>query len=233
MNGQLTNGQIALLILRGCCCLMLPVIAFLFLRKKGGKAYPVLIGIITLILLSMPRGLIRALLVPLADGFLAQFLLADVIGACFEECGRFFAMKHLMPNHDRFPDALCYGIGHGGAELWATGISQFGILTKCLDGTATEGMLAQGGWDAAEIILGSPFPLVFHMMMSVIVLLAANRENCRKYLLLAIVLHILANFIETFFGSIADILFTAGICYLTYRLYQNQMQTDHNTEVSI
>ena len=229
----MTSAQKTLLILRGVSVMAIPVLAFLFLRKKGGRGYPTVIGIVTLILLMMPRGLIRALLVPQADGFLAQFILSDAIGACFEECGRFIAFKYALPNHDRFPDALCYGVGHGGVELWVTGINQFGILAKCLDGTATEGMLAQGGWDAAEIILGSPFALIFHMMMSVLVLLAANRENCRKYLLLAIVLHILANFIETFFGNIADILFTAGICYLTYRLYQNQMQTDHNTEVSI
>ena len=217
----LTTGQTALFLFRAVWCFALPIVALLWLHKRhDGRVCPAFVGIAAMLLLMMPRGLVRSLLVPHADGFAAQFLLSDLIGACFEECGRFLAMKYMLQNYDRFPDALSYGIGHGGVEAFATGFSQIGLLMKALEGTANETVYVQGLLDAADIFVGELSGCVFHMMLSVLVLLSVHRAGCRKYLPLAIGLHVCANIARYWFGTVADMLFTAGLCYLTYRLYQ-------------
>lgn len=217
----LTTGQTALFILRAVWCFALPVAVLLWLHKRhDGRVYPAFVGVAAMLLLMLPRGLVRSLLVPQAEGFAAQFLLSDLIGACFEECGRFLAMQYMLRSYDRFPDALSYGLGHGGAEAFATGFSQIGLLMKALDGTAGEAVCTQGLPDAADIFAGEAVGIVFHMMLSVLVLLSVHRAGCRKYLPMAIGLHVCANIARYWFGTIADCIFTAGICYLTYRLYQ-------------
>lgn len=178
----LTSSQISAFFMRGLLTAALPFVFFIYLHKKhGGRLYPVFVGAAALILLSMPRGLMRSIAIQSSDSFFIKFLIADIIGAAFEECGRFAAMRLAMPNHDRTVDALCYGIGHGGVETFATAAHQFGFWMLCrqYNGMSVEQdsqiaaqlqvLSAQSTFIVAEMAFNETFGLIFHIAMSVLI----------------------------------------------------------------
>ncbi|CAB3758974.1 YhfC family intramembrane metalloprotease [Paraburkholderia solisilvae] len=121
----------------------LPIVLYLRLRKPlGFDRRPAIVGIGVFALFAMliERGLNDLLLRanPTLAGWLNQptvFVIAGVlsIGIC-QEVGRFLAMRWLVKRpsskalaatpagEPREPHALAYGLGHGGAELWFTGV---------------------------------------------------------------------------------------------------------------
>lgn len=227
-----TSAQITAFFLRGLFAAAVPFIAFAYLRKKhGGRFYPVLIGAVSLMLLSLPRAVVRSIAVAGSDSFLTKFIAADLIGAVFEECGRYIAMKHAMPNHDTAADALCYGIGHGGVETFSTAFHQFGFWILCSQNNGrmleAESPLAvqlrtlstQGALEVVDLLFAMPCAMVFQLALSALIFTAVHNAGCRKYIPIAIGIHVLGNL---FFSTVLSVLFTAGVCYYVYRVRRDK-----------
>lgn len=229
----LTSSQISAFFMRGLITAALPFVIFLYLHKRhGAKLYPFFVGAAALILISMPRALTRSIATQGSDSFFVKFLIADIIGAAFEECGRYIAMKHAMPNHDRTVDALCYGAGHGGVEALSTAANQFSFWMLCMQyngvSSAQNPLIAerlqvlagQSTWIVAEMAVNETAGLVFHMAMSVLIAEAVHYDGCRKYIPIAIGIHALFNVLGLAFGIFANVLVVA-LCWFVYRRKQN------------
>lgn len=227
-----TSAQLAAFFLRGLSTAAVPFLTFAYLRKKhGGRVYPLLIGAVTMILLAVPRALMRSIATQGQDSFLAKFLIADVIGAIFEECGRYLAMTHAMPNHDTPTDALCYGIGHGGVEILSTAANQFGFWMLCTQNNGRmleagsqlaeqmQTLSAQGALEVVDILFAMPCAVAFQLAMSVLIFTAVHNEGCRRYIPIAIGIHVLNNLL---FSTVLSVLFTAAVCYYVYRVRKDK-----------
>lgn len=227
-----TSAQITAFFLRGLITAATPFLMFAYLRKKhGGRLYPVLIGAVAMILLAVPRALVRSIAIQGQESFLARFLIADIIGAIFEECARYIAMTHAMPHHDTPTDALCYGLGHGGVELFSTAANQFSFWMLCaqnngrmLDAESAlavqlQTLSAQGALEVVDILFAMPCAMVFQLALSALIFTAVRNEGCRKYIPIAIGIHALGNL---FFSTVLSVLFTAAVCYYVYRVRRDK-----------
>ena len=115
---EFTSGQLCLFCLRVLLVAALPFAAFFYLKRRhGGRFFPVLVGTVTVLLILVPRGMMRSTFVRGADSVTAKWLTVWVIGAAFEECGRYIALRFALQNYITRTDALCCGIGHGAAEV--------------------------------------------------------------------------------------------------------------------
>lgn len=147
----------------------------------------------------------NALLMALYGGLMAGF---------FEECGRFIAMKVLLKKkHNDTHNALMYGVGHGGVEMFILlvfgmvnnviysimlNLGQTKILLEPLDSVNRN--ILQSAFNT--LVATSPcvflissieriLAIIGQIALSVIVWFAVVKEN-RKYLLLvAILLHLI------------------------------------------
>lgn len=218
---EFTSGQLFLFVLRGLFAAALPFAAYFYLKHRHfGRPLPVFTGIITVMLILVPRELFRNVLVQGAETLTGKWLTVWLIGAVFEECGRYVAMKHAIPGYDTRTDALCYGIGHGGTEVIMSAKAQFVLLADALGQRGTQEHLAalagQGVLTAAEILLGNAANLTFHMAMSVLIARAVHYEDCKKLLPIAVLIHLLADFTIFCFGTAADVMLTAVLCIFVY-----------------
>lgn len=212
--------------LRGLLTAAIPFAVFFYLRKRqGGRAMPVLAGAVTVMLILIPRALLRSILVQGAETLTGKWLTVWLIGAACEELGRYLTMRHAIPQYDSVTDALCYGIGHGGTEVIMTARNQFVLLADALHGNGSaehlNALMHQGFLTAADIILGSAANLAFHMALSVLIARAVHYENCKKLIPIAVFIHMLMNFTDFCFGTAAGILLTVLLCIIV-RLHGKQ-----------
>ncbi len=233
------TAQIIALALRCILDIFLPFAAFYYLHKKhGGRWYPLLVGITATILLVVPRALLRNMFVPSGGGFLLQFFISALINALCEEMARYLAMRHAMPQHTGLMDGICYGLGHGGMEslvlsqypldyLWMQ-IRHRQYGTEHFTAGKTDEQLAAvmeklqicdslDVFASMEASIASICAFANHIAWSVLVLTAVRFAGCRKFLYLAIGLHILSHFGTIFLGILGTLVITFGICWMTYR----------------
>ena len=114
--------------LKGIVYLILPIAAFLLMRKyRAARIFPVITGIIVYLLSVWISDLCAHFV-----GFTASFAQKTVIAAemvCyFEEIGRWLAIKYPLTDIRNTRAAFCYGIGHGGIECLIRGVQQFQII---------------------------------------------------------------------------------------------------------
>lgn len=230
---EFSSGQLFLFALRGIFTAVLPFAVYFYLKHRhSGRPLPVFTGIVTVILILVPRELFRNVLMQGAETDTGKWLTVWLVGAVFEECGRYAAMKHAIPGYDTRTDALCYGIGHGGTEVIVSAAHQFVLLADALGQSGTQEHLTalseQGILTALGVMLGNVSNLAFHMAMSVLVARAVHYEGCKKLLPIAVFVHMLANFTGFCFGTAADILLTVLIWIFVY-LHGKRLQ-EHESE---
>ena len=130
-----------------------------------------------------------------------------------EEFGRFVAFKWMLKRRNALGDALMYGVGHGGMEVWLvyslTMVSNLFIIVTANSGAMD--MLIASAPEQAEVlnaavdVLAKASPLylsvglverivamALHISLSVIVFCAVRQKKW-LYLLLAIALHFLGD----------------------------------------
>ncbi len=230
--------QIVCYAMRGIFDVVFPFVVFFFLHRRcSGRVYPALIGIAALVLLVVPRALLREMFVPSEGEFLLQFAISALINAVCEEMARYCAMRWAMPHHDRLLDGLCYGIGHGGMEVVVNSSAQFTILETVLlyqeygasyftagktseEAAATLAMLQNYAdcdvFQTTEVIMGTVLALVNHMAWSVLIL-TAHRYGRPKFIALAILLHMLSHF-AMLLGFVPMLIYDAASCWWIYWL---------------
>lgn len=231
--------QITALALRCVVDVFLPfVICFYLCKKYEGRWFPLLIGVTATILLVVPRALLRSMLVPSGGDFLLQFFISALINAICEEMARYLAMSYAMTQHRKLMDGICYGLGHGGMEslvlaqypldyLWMQ-IRHRQYGTEHFTAGKTDEQLAAvmeklqicdslDVFASMEASIASICAFANHIAWSVLVLTAVRFAGCRKFLYLAIGLHILSHFGTIFLGILGTLVITFGICWMTYR----------------
>ncbi|HBI85170.1 MAG TPA: hypothetical protein DDX71_02620 [Ruminococcus sp.] len=216
---EISSLTLIFLLLRGILVLAMPFAVCWYLHKRYGTGiFPAFIGAVTVMLILVPRALVRKMFIQGIESDSSKWIAVWLIGAAFEECGRYIAMKHAIPNRDTVPDAICYGAGHGGTETVMTALMQFVLFAEAASGTGErlEAISQQGFLTAAEVVCGQASNLAFHIAMSVLIARAVHWENCKKLIPIAILVHAFCNFTDFCFGTIADVMLTAVICLLVW-----------------
>jgi uncharacterized membrane protein YhfC len=214
-----SSGQMFLFFLRGLLLLIMPFAGYAYLHRKHGTGFfPMFTGFITVMLILLPRQMVRSMLTPAAESLTGKWLTVWFVGAVFEECWRYIAMKYGIPGRDTLTDALCYGLGHGGAETVMSAVMQFRILyeASAMTGEHLEAYAQQGWLTLLAVTLGQVLNLATHTALSVLVARAVHYEGCKKLLPVAIFLHVLGNFTDFCFDLPGDLLLTAVICAGVY-----------------
>ena len=165
-------------------------------------------------MIGLPRGLVR--LVILNDEIKQTpwlyYILSALLAGLFEEVGRYVVFKRIIPNNDRWSDAIAYGIGHAMTEeVILSHLSDCGVY--------------EAFWGAFEVACG----VIFSIAMSVLVFVSVHHADNKKFMYIAVGLHtfmdilgsLLLMHIISFELSIIIIpLFTACVCVYAYRVYK-------------
>ena len=149
------------------------------------------------------------------NGNTAAYVLYGIIMAgVFEECGRYIILKHILKKDRTRENAVLYGIGHGGIEVWlvvlpsvaamlafallfsAGNVSEALSTLNITEETATQAFpaaLAASQFGVGVLALNAVeriFAMGAHIGLSVIVFYGVSR-NKMMFLPLAILLHMI------------------------------------------
>ncbi len=195
--------------------LLLPCAALFLMRKyNAARIYPVIVGAIVWFAAVRLCDLSVSVLLLHASFALKTVYAAECI-AYFEEPGRWLAMKYPITDIRKPADAICYGIGHAGAECLNRALRTFSTISlgQKLNSIGLQSLLAgktpeQAAAVTQELqfyadgslisgILGaccavSDFGV--HLALSLLIFRKINEYHVkRRWLLLAILLHLIRN----------------------------------------
>ena len=151
------------------------------------------------------------------NGNTAVYVLYGIVMAgVFEECGRYVVLKHILKKNRTRENAVLYGIGHGGIEVWIVllpaMVSYLVIAIRFSEGNTEEALnalkiteetaaaalpsvQAAAAFDFAAAVMNVTerlFAMLIHIGLTVIVYYGV--QSAKKGLLpLAILLHMLAD----------------------------------------
>lgn len=151
------------------------------------------------------------------NGNTAVYVLYGIVMAgVFEECGRYVVLKHILKKNRTRENAVLYGIGHGGIEVWIVllpAMVSYLVIAIRFSGGNTEEALnalkiteetaaaalpsvqAAAAFDSAAAVMNVTerlFAMLIHIGLTVIVYYGV--QSAKKGLLpLAILLHMLAD----------------------------------------
>ena len=203
-----------------------PIALFIAGRVKlKARISSFFIGAGTYLLFAMLLGLLLHVLVIQFCGLNAQsrpwlyYVYAALAAAVFEETGRLIAMKFWMKKWLDFPNALMYGIGHGGAILLGglSGISNLVSMLMINSGAMQNTLAALPAESANQTVSQlsalwtTPAPLVFvsgierisaiilHIGLSLLIYRAVKAGKCRTATFTAVLAYVI-HFIVDFFA---------------------------------
>jgi len=147
------------------------------------------------------------------NGHTAAFVLYGIVMAgVFEECGRYLILRFLMKRDRSRENAVFYGLGHGGMEVWLItllGVINYLVMAVMLYTGGVEGALASlgagaeyreeflalfasvagyGGWNVFWAVLERALCMVVHTALTVVVFHSIEGGG-RRYLLYAVLAH--------------------------------------------
>ncbi len=201
------------LIISICVCFALPIVGYIFLRKRASHIarafwFGALAFFVSQIVLRIPLLQLFAL-TPWAQTHLAgavpNGLFHAFTAGLFEECARFLAFALLLKKRRRYIDGLAFGVGHGGCEaVLLVGLSLINTLVIIFMQNAGQ-LAALGLGDQLAPILASlqdltpltallggverVLTLGIHIGLSVVVLTGFVQNKKWQYLLYAILAH--------------------------------------------
>ncbi|ERI91489.1 hypothetical protein HMPREF1982_03133 [Clostridiales bacterium oral taxon 876 str. F0540] len=210
------------MIISAVVSVLLPVILFVYFRKKYNISMKVLgAGILTFMIFSqvleklMHMAVIKSNLFPTPLAFAVYGALAAGI---FEETGRFIVMKLFLKDNREWKDGIAFGIGHGGIEAILIGAMmnvQYIMISQMINNnTFNQSVLDKAGSNPSIIqsmltlhdtlvntapilfslgALERIFALIIHIGASVLILYAVKNKKL-AYLFLAIFIHALIDF---------------------------------------
>lgn len=151
------------------------------------------------------------------NGNTAAYVIYGItMAGVFEECGRYIILKYIVKKDRTAPNAVMYGIGHGGIEVWAVILPSLilylviGILfssgkipealsalniTEETAAAALPTVKAAATFGIEELavnVLERVFAMLVHIGLTVVVFYGVRKKE-RKYLLLAILLHMVVD----------------------------------------
>ena len=138
--GNVSGAAITAMVVVAVVTILLPVILVIVGKVKlGAKLSSFFIGcgvffVMTLVLEQILHAVVLTITgTKLTDNIWLYALYGGCAAAVFEETGRWFAMKHFLKKNLDFPNAVMYGIGHGGFEaIVVGGITYIGNIVSAL-----------------------------------------------------------------------------------------------------
>lgn len=240
----LSPSQYAYLGISLALSILLPIVLFIFLGKKGGyKA--ALVGLLCFFIMQiLLRSTVLSLL-PLAfpalqkikpgSGayYMYMLLVGGLSAGLVEEWGRYLFMRWLLKGEKTPQRALAFGAGHGGIEaVLVVGVSVLvSVLLVPQQFATTHGpILMLGGVERV-------FAMLFHLAMSVLVMMHGLTKT--RYVWLAVLLHTLLNFVSV--GVLMQVsiwateafIAAAGIASLLYILWEVRRFNEAQTEIPV
>ena len=224
MNGTVPGSSIAVMVIMLLFSIAVPIGLMIYFRKKKKADWkPFLIGIAIMILFAFVlEQIVRSTVLGSPAGakimgsVWGSAIFGGLMAGIFEETGRFFAFRTVLRrNQDKDVNALMYGAGHGGIEMFL--IFGFAMLnnliysllinsnaTSLLTGTLTGELRAQVEevlrtlitTPAHQYLLGGVervFAIVLQLSLSVIVWFAAKKKNRVWLFPVAIAIHFLVD----------------------------------------
>lgn len=215
MDINISNSAIACLVVTAILLALLPIAVAAFWKIKKKRDVRLLsfaIGaagfVISARVLEMIPHIFCVVLDTPASRFITGSTVAYVLygiamAGIFEECGRYIIIRFFMKKRQTRENAVMYGIGHGGVEVWlislvsvilyiaiALSINSQGVsAASAAYGASMVGAVAAfGAGSAAMMILERVICMGIHVALTVIVFTGVKTKNL-KYLLCAVLLH--------------------------------------------
>ena len=220
--------------------MVLPFGLYFYFRKHYAiSRRTVWVGVLMWIVFAQILEAIVHIVVLPGSSLLAHPFLFAVYGALaagvFEEIGRYVGFNYYLKENREWKDGVAYGIGHGGAETVLLGagaslelvalalLSNAGKLTQLSSQVppdifnALTSTLHATPYTFLLIGVERIFAIIFHIALSLIVLLAVRKDNV-KYLWGAILLHAFLDFPAGLYQAGATKMWVvesiAGVCAL-------------------
>lgn len=228
MNETISQSAMNAMLVTIVALAVLPVIYIVFWKVKKGKEARfsvLLIGAAGFLVTVRVLELLVHMVCIVTDNPVSRFINGHTVvfvlyGICmagiFEECGRYVIMKYLMKKKKTRENAVMYGIGHGGIEVWAVSLMAMVGYFSMAYMINTQGMDAviamSGGTEAAQASMNEMLGYIsgfgmstgilwvverilcmgIHIALSVIVFYGVTRED-KRMLPLAILAHALVD----------------------------------------
>ncbi|HPF18916.1 MAG TPA: YhfC family glutamic-type intramembrane protease [Bacillota bacterium] len=160
-------------------------------KKMKSDVRPIVIGAVTFFVFALLfENVFQQLMMTVVPDWnerITSSLFLYVLYGCamagfFEESGRYYAFTQVIPAYQSPETSLSYGVGHGGIELVLSGILALLVFTP-------ESFTAS---DSLFWIFERSVALLGHIALSVIVFYGV-RQHKKRYLLIAFLLHIIAD----------------------------------------
>lgn len=198
------------LALAAAICLVGPIAVAVWWRRRTGASFRAfgagaLVFFVAQIVLRFPWQIPLGRWVQAHHEWVTPFLLFSAFtAALFEEVGRWFGYRYLVPERTRRA-AVMFGLGHGGLEaILLVGVSLGGLLVAWV--MASRGMIAPGPaldaigrqtatlgfWNVQLAVLERASAMALHVGLALIVLQVWLRGSLR-WLILAIGIHFAVN----------------------------------------
>lgn len=244
---MVSNLSIGIIIVNMILGILIPMLLLIFFKKKFGAGLKSFwIGCAVMLLFALVLEQLVHLVVfqsPLGNTIMGNIWLYALYGSLmaglFEETGRFLAMRFVLKKeHDNAGNALMYGAGHGGFEMFVIlsigminnliyslmiNLGQTEVLLNPLDDASRSAL--QAGFDAllqtpSWQFLLSPIERIGaiggQIGLSVIVWFAATGKKVKiPYFILAILLHALLDAIAVIAAKLGlHLMLVEAIIYL-------------------
>ena len=193
-----------------------PIAVWMIWKKKSSaKTFPLIVGMIAYLFISVLRGLARAIVLnnSVKETPWLFYLLSALLSGIFEEIGRYIVFRWCIPTYDQYQDCVSYGIGHSVMESFA--------VSHVLENDIYDSFL-----EASSFMTG----ILFSVAMSLLVFVTVCKLKEKKYLVIAIILHTIVDIIPALYLceviSIGDemamqLLYLIGVCCFSYVVYQH------------
>lgn len=238
---------------------LLPIgLVVYFVLKKKMRWRSFVMGIIVFILFSQVLEKLLHLYMIDATGMRLKFtdnpylfmLYGGLAAGLFEEFGRFFAFRYVLRKHHSYDDALSFGIGHAGIEVWLVtmliGINTFVFailmnkgMVDTMIGNAVpketidfiqQQLVQTPWWMYLVAVVERIVAILFHVSATLLVLYGVVRKQM-MYVWLAVIYHACLDFAPALYqaGVLTNIWIVEGILmifavfaiYLIKRMKEN------------
>ena len=195
--------------------LILGVFFLVWKKKTHAWAWPLFVGAMSYIVISLFRGMARVVVLneSVAEVPMLYNLLSALLSGIAEEAGRYIVFRWVIRNYDRWEDAVTYSIGHMAAESVLAGGIVYGMTLV----------------DVPFFTIYAIRNHIFSAALSVIVFAAVHYDGIRL-VFAAVGLHALCNFLHAL--NVSEILPDVGyelldlavlvlMAFLAWRLYRH------------
>jgi len=221
----MSNTNLVILLIAGLVNIIDTLLLVIYLKNRFKLSIkPILIGMFIFCFFSLIlEGGLNLLIIKLFPTFTSMSLpfatYAALVAGIFEESGRYIAYKYILPKFRDWKDGLAYGLGHGGIEsillggfqklilvLTSITLSTVNISNLILKSPSSLKKIELLKYTLSHITASSQMLSIFERVnalslqigLSILVLYSIKVKKIR-YLILAILIHMIVDFLPALF----------------------------------